>query len=199
MADTVYWIQFIFLGGVAAVPVWGNLDRYWMSGRNFFIKEWNLHFSRRSQRFVFEYVFMGWSSLPNALRPCQMYCAPPNLGITGRWICRLNFAQRSFFSSFRFFNPEILHSEPPASPSRRTSAQKFYVLKNFNGLSRVWSLEPWISRRARYPETTVAVTFKDINADLMNRHARFVDHWAAKAFIYRAHHVGVGLLCAFRL
>jgi hypothetical protein len=27
-------------------------------------------------------VLMGWSLLPNALRPFQIYCAPPNLGIT---------------------------------------------------------------------------------------------------------------------
>ena len=27
-------------------------------------------------------VLMGWSLLPNALRPLKIYCAPPNLGIT---------------------------------------------------------------------------------------------------------------------
>ena len=31
---------------------------------------------------VFLFVLMGWSLLPNALRPFQIYCAPPNLGIT---------------------------------------------------------------------------------------------------------------------
>ena len=37
------------------------------------------------------------------------YCAPPNLGITRMWICRLNFAQRPIFSGLSFFNePEIL-------------------------------------------------------------------------------------------
>ena len=32
------------LGGIAAVPVRGNLDRYWMSRRNFFKMEWKLGF-----------------------------------------------------------------------------------------------------------------------------------------------------------
>ena len=29
---------------------------------------------------VFVFVLMGWSLLPNALRPFQIYCAPPNSG-----------------------------------------------------------------------------------------------------------------------
>ena len=31
--------------------------------------------------FIFVFVFMGWSLLPNALRPFKIYCAPPNLDI----------------------------------------------------------------------------------------------------------------------
>ena len=74
---------------------------------------------------------MGWSLLPNALRPFKINCAPSNLGITRTWICRLNFAQRPIFSGLRFFNePEISDSRRPAwSPSRRTYAQDFYILK----------------------------------------------------------------------
>ena len=34
----------------------------------------------------------------------KIYCAPPNLGITRTWICRLNFVQRPIFSCLRFFN-----------------------------------------------------------------------------------------------
>ena len=30
----------------------------------------------------------------------RIYCAPPNLGITRTWICRLNFAQRLFFQAW---------------------------------------------------------------------------------------------------
>ena len=48
------------------------------------------------------FVLLGWSLLPNALRPFKIYCAPPNLGITRTWICRLNFAQRPIFSDMRF-------------------------------------------------------------------------------------------------
>ena len=32
--------------------------------------------------YIFIYVLMGWSLLPNALRPFKIYCDPPNLGIT---------------------------------------------------------------------------------------------------------------------
>ena len=46
----------------------------------------------------------------------EIYCAPPNLGIIGTWICRLNFAQKANYSGLRFFNhPEISDSGPPAS------------------------------------------------------------------------------------
>ena len=88
-------------------------------------------------------VLKAWSLLSTALRPFQIYCAPPNLGITRTWICRINYAQRPIFSGLRFFNePEILDSGPPAwSPSRRTCAQYFYVLKKSINLSRVWTLE----------------------------------------------------------
>ena len=64
--------------------------------------------------FLFVFVLMGWSLLPNALRPFQIYYAPPNLGITRTWIYRLNFAQRPIFSGLRFFNePEISDWGPP--------------------------------------------------------------------------------------
>ena len=101
-------------------------------------------------------VLMEWSLLPNALRPFKIYCAPPNLGITRTWICRLNIAQRPIFSGFWFFSePEISQSGPSAySPSRRNCAQDFYVLKKSIDLSRIWTREPWTSRRAPYPETS---------------------------------------------
>ena len=61
---------------------------------------------------------MGWSLLPNALRPFKIYCAPPNLGITRTWMCWLNFAQRPIFSGLRFFNePKISDSGSPSLKS----------------------------------------------------------------------------------
>ena len=39
------------------------------------------------------------------------YCAPPNLGITRTWICRLNFSQNPIFSSLRFFNDLHIYSQ----------------------------------------------------------------------------------------
>ena len=60
-------------------------------------------------------VLKGWSLLPNALWPFQIYYAPPNLGITRTWVCQLNFAQRPIFSFLRFFSePEISDWGPPA-------------------------------------------------------------------------------------
>ena len=87
--------------------------------------------------FVFVFVLMGWSLLPNALRPFKIYCAPPN------W---------DFLTSLKSKTrePQFL------SLSRRTCAQDFYVLKKSIDLSWVWTREHWISRRARYPETNEA-------------------------------------------
>ena len=62
----------------------------------------------------------------------KIYCAPPNLGITRTWICRLNFAQRPIFPGLRFFNePEISDSGPPAqSPSGGLALRIFTSWKN---------------------------------------------------------------------
>ena len=43
-----------------------------------------LNFNYDVQNFIlyfFVFVLMGWSLLLNALRPFQIYCAPPNLSI----------------------------------------------------------------------------------------------------------------------
>ena len=59
-------------------------------------------------------ILMGWSLLPNVLQPFKIYYALPNLGIARTWKCRLNFAQRSVITGFRFFNKsEISESGPP--------------------------------------------------------------------------------------
>ena len=93
---------------------------------------------------VFVFALMGWSLLPNVVRPFKIYCAPPNLGITSTWKYRLNFAQRPIFSGLRFFNePEISDPGPPG-PSRRI----FTFWKKSIDLSRIWTREPWISRRS---------------------------------------------------
>ena len=117
---------------------------------------------------------MGWSLLSNALRHFMIYCASQNLGITRTWICRLNFPQRPVFSGLMFFNePEISDSEPPAlSPSRRTCAHDFYVLKKSIDVSRVWTLKPWISRRERYPETTEADSKRVNNNSIFIKYLR---------------------------
>ena len=87
-------------------------------------------------------VLKGWSLLSIALRPLQIYCAPPNLDITRTLICRLYLAQRPIFQAWGSLTS--------------TCAQEFYVLKKSIDLSRVWTRESWMSRGARYPETTEA-------------------------------------------
>ena len=47
----------------------------------------------------FVFVLMGWSLLPNVLRPFKIYCAPPNLGIR-TWICQLNLLRGPFFQAW---------------------------------------------------------------------------------------------------
>ena len=39
-------------------------------------------------------------------------------------------------------------------------AQDCYILKKYIDLNRIWTREPWISRQARYPETTEAEYLK---------------------------------------
>ena len=82
--------------------------------------------------YLFVFVLMGCSLLPNALRSFKVYCAPPNLGKTRTWICRLNFAQRPIFSGLRFFNePEISDSGPQLKvPPRRLVLKIFTSWKN---------------------------------------------------------------------
>ena len=57
----------------------------------------------------------------------RIYCAPPNLGITRTWICRLHFTHKPIFSGLRFFNePEISDSGPPLRYPETTEADNYY-------------------------------------------------------------------------
>ena len=60
-------------------------------------------------------VLMWWSLLPNALWLFKDLLCSSNLGISRKWICRLNFSQRPIFSGLRFFN------EPESSDSGLTA------------------------------------------------------------------------------
>ena len=96
--------------------------------------------------------WMGGHCHPMHWDLSDLLCSP-NLGIR-TWLCRLDFAQRPIFSGLRFFNePEISDSGPLKSlPEDLCSG--FLRPKKSIDLSRIWTREPWISRRARYPETT---------------------------------------------
>ena len=89
--------------------------------------------------FVF---FIYFNGLVIALRPFKINCAPPNLVIR-TWLCRLNFAQRLFFSGLRFFNePEIQIRDPQLKvPPGGLVLRIFTSWKNPSTLS---DLKPWI-------------------------------------------------------
>ena len=53
-------------------------------------------------------------------------------------------------------NMPIKISQRPIFSDLPACVQDFYVLKKSKDLSRVWTREPGISRRARYSETTEA-------------------------------------------
>ena len=64
----------------------------------------------------------------------------------------IKFCSEAYFSGLRFFNePEISDSDLPEG------------LKISIDLGRVWTREPWISRRARYPETIEADYLTSLN------------------------------------
>ena len=85
----------------------------------------------------------------------KIYCASPNLGITRVWICLLNLVQRPIFSAS---GSEISDSGPLFKvPPGGLVLRLFTSWKNpSTSASRVCTREPWISRRACYPETTEA-------------------------------------------
>ena len=71
----------------------------------------------------------------------------------------IKFCSEAYFSGFRFFNePEISDSGPPSLKSLPEDLCSRFLRpeKNSIDLNRVWTREPWISRRARYPVTTEA-------------------------------------------
>ena len=63
---------------------------------------------------------IDWVAIATLMH-CDLFdicCAPPNLGITRTWICRLNFDQRPICLGLRFFNePETSDSGPPSLKS----------------------------------------------------------------------------------
>ena len=145
----------IWLYNVELHPIyfgWLNLEEYDGDGMLVRIQD-------RSDLKNLTYIVLYWRGGLYCPRHCDLfaiYCASPNLG-TRTWIYRLKFAQRSIFLRLMSFNePEISHSGPPSLNSLPEEAQNFYVLKKSIDLSRVWTRQPWISSRARYPETTKA-------------------------------------------
>ena len=101
-------------------------------------------------------VLKGWSLLPNALRPFQIYCAHPNLGIR-TWICWLNVGRGLFFQAWGSLTNLKSQTRNPQLkvPLGGLVLRIFTSWKNPSDLSRVWTREPWISKRARYPENTL--------------------------------------------
>ena len=138
--------------------------------------------------YLYWIVLMGWSLLPNALRPFQIYFAPPNLGIR-TWVMPIKFCSGAYF-----FRLEVLkrawnlrRGTLSLKPLPEDLCLGFLRPDKSIDLSRIWTREPWISRRARYPETTEADRHRDNvsashglpnNSLLRGNHGRRGDHWA---------------------
>ena len=60
---------------------------------------WYSHKEKNNKKKKHCIVLFWWSGdcCPMLCDLFKIYCAPPNLGITRTWICRLNFAQRPIF------------------------------------------------------------------------------------------------------
>ena len=102
------------------------------------------------------FVLMGWSLLPNALRPFQIYCAPPNLGIR-RWIWRLNFAEAYFFQAWGFImSLKSLTRDPQLKVPPGGLVLRIFTSWKIHRSQLGLNHEPWISRQTHYPETTEA-------------------------------------------
>ena len=85
---------------------------------------------------------MGWSLLPNALRPFWNLLCFPNLD-PRTWICRLNFAQRPIFSGLRFFNePEISDVVPSLKSWKNPSTSARFELANLESRDEHSTLRP---------------------------------------------------------
>ena len=98
-------------------------------------------------------VWRGGHCWPMHCDLFKICCAPPNLDIR-MWICRLNFAY--CFQAWGSLTSLISQTRDPQFkvPPGGLCAPYFYVLKKSIDPSRVWTREPWISRQARYSETT---------------------------------------------
>ena len=95
---------------------------------------------------------------------CSIHCdlfssivLPRILGIR-TWICRLKFAQRSIFSGLGFFTSLKSQTRDPqlTVPPGGLFLRIFTSKKNASTPAGFEPPEPWISRRARYAETTQA-------------------------------------------
>jgi hypothetical protein len=99
------WIFYTIVAMIDSFVRWCSFSLY----------TWALVFPFGNMSIVFCICFDGVVIAAQCTATFKIYCAPPNLGITKTWICRLNFAQMSIFSGLRFFNePEISDWGPPA-------------------------------------------------------------------------------------
>ena len=95
------------------------------------------------------YCIDGVVIAANALRPFQIYCVLPNLGVTRTWICRLNFAQRPIFSTS--LKSQTQDPQLKVAPGELCSG--FLRPEKIHRPQPGLNPRSWISRRARYPET----------------------------------------------
>ena len=83
----------------------------------------------------------------------EIYCAPPNLGITRTWICQLNFAERPIFQAWVSLTSLKSQARGPQLkvPPGGLVLRIFTSWKSPSTSAGFKTHEPWISRRARFP------------------------------------------------
>ena len=106
-----------------------------------------------------EFIVLYWRGGHCCPMHCDLfkiYCAPPNLGIR-TWICRLNFFQSPIFYAWGSLTSLKSQTRTPSLKSLLEDlCSELLRLEKSIDLSRVWTRETWISRRALYSETTEA-------------------------------------------
>ena len=98
----------------------------------------------------------GWSLLPNALRPFEYRLCSREFRYHLDVNMPIKFSSEAYFfqawGSLTSLKSRTQDSQLKVHPE----GQDFYVPKKSIDFSRVWTREPWISRRVGYPVTTEA-------------------------------------------
>ena len=114
-----------------------------------------------SEAYFFMYIKLNpWLIAPKETTPANHTSETGSkMAVPQDVITPIKFCLETYFSGLRSFNEaEIPDSEPPSLKSlpENLCSEFLRPWKKSINLNRVWTREPWISRRARYPDTSEA-------------------------------------------